>query len=177
MHKVLSFVLLASSLMSAQTAPGADTWQPLRFFVGVWEGTGTGKPGESKLEREYKFTLGNNFLQATHRSTYAPQPKNPKGEVHDDLGFFSYDKGRKQFVFRQFHVESFVIHYVLSSISADGKTIIFESESIENIPKGYRSRETFKIVNENEFTETFEIADPGKDFVVYSSNHFKRKKT
>ncbi len=153
-----------------------DTWKPLRFFVGVWEGTGKGEPGESKVEREYKFTLNNKFLQATHRSTYAPQPKNVKGEVHDDLGFFSYNKARKQFVFRQFHIEGFVTQYVASTISENGKTIILESESIENIGKGMRARETYKIINDNEFTETFQIAEPGKEFVVYSFNQFKRKK-
>lgn len=176
MKTVAFLILLLSGLVSAQTTTQTDTWKPLKFFVGVWEGTGKGEPGESKVEREYKFTLGNKFLQATHRSTYAPQPKNLKGEIHDDLGFFSYDKARKQFVFRQFHVEGFVSQYVATNISTDEKTIVFDSESIENIGKGMRARETYKILNENEFTETFEIAEPGKDFVVYSANHFKRKK-
>ncbi len=176
MKLCLFLIFLLSGLVSAQTTAPPDTWKPLRFFVGIWEGTGKGESGDSKVEREYKFTLNNKFLQATHRSTYAPQPKNEKGEVHDDLGFFSYDKARNQFVFRQFHVESFVIQYVLTSISEDGKTIILDSESIENVPKGMRSRETFKIINDNEFTETFEISEPGKEFVVYSFNQFKRKK-
>lgn len=176
MKNVLILLLFTSGLVTAQTTDKPDTWKPLRFLVGAWEGTGKGEPGDSKVEREYKFTLGNKFMQATHRSSYDPQPKNPKGEVHDDLGFFSYDKARKQFVFRQFHVESFVIQYVVSSISEDGKTIILDSESIENVPKGMRSRETFKIPNDNEFTETFEISMPGKDFQVYSTNHFKRRR-
>ena len=179
--KTLLLILLLPVALFAQSptpspTPKPDVWKPLKFFVGKWEGTGTGKSGVSSVEREYKFTLNNKFLEASHRSTYAPQEKNPKGEVHDDLGFFSYDKARKQFVFRQFHVESFVIHYVLSSISADGKTLVFDSESIENIPAGYKSRETYKILNENEFTETFEIAEPGKEYEVYSENRFKRKK-
>lgn len=176
MYKTILIILVAAGFVSAQTSAQPDRWQPLRYFVGVWEGTGKGEPGESKVEREYKFTLGNKFLQATHRSTYAPQPKNPKGEIHEDLGFFSYDKARKQFVFRQFHVEGFVTQYVGSNISADGKTLIFDSESLENIGKDMRARETYKIVNDNEFIETFEIAEPGKDFMVYSTNHFKRKK-
>ncbi|MGB7070377.1 MAG: hypothetical protein WBD22_12865 [Pyrinomonadaceae bacterium] len=129
-----------------------------------------------RLSAEYKFTLKDKFLQANHRSTYQPQAKNPKGEVHDDLGFFSYDKSRKQFLFRQFHVEGFVIHYVTTSISADGKTIVFDSESIENIPKGWRARETYKIINENEFTEVFELSEAGKEYQGYSTNQFKRKK-
>jgi hypothetical protein len=177
MYKILMAIVIASGFVAAQTTTQTDTWKPLKYFVGVWEGTGKGEPGISNVEREYKFTLNNKFLQVTHRSTYAPQEKNPKGEVHDDLGFFSYDKARKQFVFRQFHVESFVIQYLVSSIAEDGKTMTLDSESIENVPKGMRSRETFKILNENEFTETFEIAMPGKEFQVYSENSFKRKKT
>ncbi len=176
MFKILFIILLATGFVSAQPATKPDVWKPLKFFVGMWEGTGKGESGESKVERKYEFALNNKFLQVTHRSSYAPQEKNPKGEVHDDLGFFSYDKGRKQFVFRQFHVEGFVTQYIASTISEDGKTIIFDSESIENVGKGMRARETYKIVNDNEFTETFEIAEPGKDFVVYSANHFKRTK-
>ena len=103
-------------------------------------------------------------------------PKNPKGEVHQDWGMMSFDKARKKFVLRQFHVEGFVNQYVMTSSSADGKTIVFTSESIENIPAGFRARETYKILGPDEFTEVFEIAEPGKDFEVYSEGHFKRKK-
>jgi hypothetical protein len=179
MRKIILFILLTTIGVAAQTpTPPAkpDAWKHLRVLVGTWEGTGRGQPGDSKVEREYKFTLDDKFIQVAHRSTYAPQPKNPQGEVHDDLGFMSWDKSRKQFVFRQFHVESFVIQYVIASISDDGKTIVMESEAIENVPKGMRSRETWKFQNENEFTETFEIAMPGREFEVYSENKFKRKK-
>jgi hypothetical protein len=65
---------------------------------------------------------------------------------------------------------------VVTSISEDGKTLIFTAESIENIPVGWRAKETYKILNENEFTETFELAEPDKEFAVYSENRFRRKK-
>lgn len=96
--------------------------------------------------------------------------------MYEDRGFISYDKGRQTFVLRQFHIEGFVNQYVLESRSADGKTLIFVSESIENIPKGYRARETYQLINENEFTETFELAEPGKDFELYSKAVLKRVK-
>jgi hypothetical protein len=86
----------------------------------------------------------------------------------------SFDKSRKRFVFRQFHVEGFVNQYVMTS--SDDKTIVFTSESIENIPAGFRARETYTISGPDEFKEVFEIAAPGKDFEVYSEGHFKRKK-
>ncbi|HKZ36563.1 MAG TPA: hypothetical protein VJ184_02855 [Chryseolinea sp.] len=50
--------------------------------------------------------------------------------------------------------------------SSAKKTIVFISESIENIPPGFRAKETYQILNENEFTETFELAEPGKDFEI-----------
>lgn len=48
------------------------------------------------------------------------------------------------------------------------------SEAIENIPKGYRARETYTFISANEFEEVFEIAEPGKDFEVYSKARLKR---
>ena len=77
---------------------------------------------------------------------------------------------------RQFHIEGFVNQYKIESISPDGKSIIFISESIENIPAGFRARETYQMINENEFTETFELAEPGKDFELYSKATLKRLK-
>ena len=102
--------------------------------------------------------------------------KNSKGEVHEDWCMVSFDKGRKKLVLRQFHVEGFVNQYLMSSSSADGKTIVFTSESIENIPAGFRARETYKILGSAEFMEVFAIAEPGKDFEIYSEGHFRRKK-
>ena len=66
--------------------------------------------------------------------------------------------------------------YVMTSSNADGKTIVFTSESIENIPAGFRARETYKILGPDEFKEFFEVAEPGKDFELYSEGHFKRKR-
>lgn len=153
-----------------------DPWDPWRFFIGNWEGTGKGEPGESKVERSYEFVLEGKFLLAKNKSFYPPQEKNPQGEVHSDWGLFSYDMGRKKFVLRQFHVEGFVNQYMLDSISADGKTLVFTTESIENFPAGWKAKETYKLTGKDEFTEIFELAAPGKPFSVYSESTLKRKK-
>ena len=170
---ILIVLLLVTPAGTAQTSR-PDTWETLRPLVGVWEGTGSGQPGVSKIEREYRLVLNDKFLHVQNKSTYDPQPQNPKGEVHQDWGMMSFDKSRKKFVFRQFHVEGFVNQYVMTS--TDATIIAFTSESIENIPAGFRARETYKILGPDEFTEVFEIAEPGKDFQIYSEGHFKRKK-
>jgi hypothetical protein len=149
-------------------------WENLEFFVGAWQGTGNGQPGQSHVERSYQFILGGKFLEARNKSTYPPQDKNPAGEIHEDLGLVGYDTYRKVFVLRQFHVEGFVNQYILDDLAPDGKRIVFTTESIENIPTGWRARETYEILGPDEFTETFELAAPGKEFEVYTRNHFHR---
>ena len=37
-------------------------------------------------------------------------------------------------------------------------------------------RETYKIVNQDEYTEVFELAPPQKDFSLYSESQWKRVK-
>ncbi len=152
-----------------------NVWAPFRFFVGSWEGTGEGCSGNSKVERHYEFVLSENFLQVRNKCTFKSQEKNPKGETHEDIGFFSYDSNRKKFVLRQFHVEGFINQYVLDGFADHDKTIVFVTESIENIPLGWRARETYRILNDDEFTEVFELAGPEKDFRVYTENRLRRK--
>ena len=84
-----------------------------------------------------------------------------------------YDKARKKFVFRQFHQEGFANTYVQDETS-EAKKLVFISEAIENFRPGWRARETYLILNENEFIERFELAEPGKDFTLYSEAHLKR---
>ena len=172
---IAAVLLLFPPFLSGQTKPPSEVWEPFKYLVGKWDGTGEGQPGISKVQREYRLVLNDKFLHVENRSVYEPQPRNPKGEIHEDWGMISFDKGRKQFVLRQFHVEGFVNQYVTTSASA-GKAIVFTSESIENIPSGWRARETYKIVSADEFIEIFELAEPGKDFHLYSEGHFKRRR-
>jgi hypothetical protein len=160
----------------AQPNGKPDPWKPLRALVGRWEGDVKGEPGTGKAEREYTFILNNRFIQVRNTSTYPAQEKNPKGETHEDIGFFSYDKTAKKLILRQFHIEGFVNQFALENISDDGRTIVFISTVIENIAPGWRARETYQILNDDEFIETFAMAEPNHDFATYSETRFRRKK-
>jgi len=170
---LLLITVLAVPILAQQPAVRSDPFAPLRFFVGAWRGEQNGEPGHGTAERTYSFVLKDRFVQVNNTSTYPPQEKNRTGETHHDMGMIGYDKARKKFVFRQFHVEGFVNTYVQED-SGDAKKIVFVSESIENIALGWRARETYLILNENEFIERFELAEPGKDFALYSEAHLKR---
>jgi len=166
------------ALLAAESPPPSakpDPWTPLRSFIGQWEGESQGEPGRGKATRTYAFTLNNRFIQETHQSVYPPQEKNPKGETHEQISFFSYDKAAKKFMLRQFHVEGFVCHYALESMSDDGRTFVFVSGPMENFMPGWRGQETYRFVNDDEFIETFALARPGKEFATYSETHFRRK--
>ena len=176
MIRILLFVLLTPLLTFAQSEEKKDVWQPFKYFVGSWKGHETGKAGIGKGERTYEFIMKGKYLHCKNKSVFDPQEKNPKGEVHEDWTFLSYDKIRGKFVLREFHIETFVNQYLLDSLSTDNKTMIFITESIENLPPGFRARLSFFIKNENEFSEKFEIAAPEKEFKLYIENFWTREK-
>src|SRR5688500_9896413 len=108
-------------------------WTQFKFFIGSWQGSGEGKAGISRVERTYEFVLKSKFIFVRSKSIYDLQEKNPKGEVHEEWGFISYDRARETFVFRQFHIEGFVNQYVCNELAEDSQTIGFITEEIENI--------------------------------------------
>jgi hypothetical protein len=163
----------AGSMFGQQLLSDSDLLARLRFFVGSWRGDQSGQPGDGRSERTYEFVLNDRFLQVKNTSTYPPQAKNKKGEVHHDFGMIGYARARNKFVFRQFHQEGFVNTYVEEE-SGDVKKLVFISEGIENIAAGWRARETYLILSNDEFIERFELAEPGKDFALYSEAHLKR---
>ena len=148
-------------------------WWPVARLIGHWEGTGEGQSGVSRVERTYKSILDGRFIQVENRSVYEPQEGNPNGEVHEDLGLFSYDKARKALILRQFHVEGFVNQYVMQTNSDQGRAV-FTTEQIENIPSGWRASETYTFAGSNEMEELFELAAPGEEFATYTRSRLKR---
>ncbi|MGA7733722.1 MAG: DinB family protein [Chloroflexia bacterium] len=150
-------------------------WWPVARLIGYWEGTGEGQSGVSRVERTYKSILSGRFIQAENRSVYEPQEGNPNGEVHEDLGLFSYDKARQALILRQFHVEGFVNQYMMQTDS-DQSRAVFTTEQIENIPAGWRARETYTFAGSNEMEELFELAAPGEEFATYTRSRLKRSR-
>ena len=178
-----AFVLLVSGVaviaVFSQQPPAAapaDIWAPFRVFVGTWKGGGEGSPGQGTGEQTFAFILRGTYLQVQNKAVYPAQEKNPKGEVHEDMGVFSYDEARKTYVLRQFHVEGFVNQYVLQSPPAEGQPFVFVTESIENIPAGFKARLTYKFLDADTFEQTFDLAPPGQEFTCYSKGLMKRQK-
>jgi hypothetical protein len=74
-------------LLNVQSS-SSDPWMNIKSLVSIWKGTSSGQPGNETVSRTYEFTLGGKFMHVRNKSTYAPQEKNRKGEVHK-TGVFS----------------------------------------------------------------------------------------
>jgi len=170
------FCILCETLLAQGPEAKPDPWAPIRPLAGEWQGTATGEPGTGTATRRYEFILGNRFLHERNTSTFPPQEKNKTGEVHEHWSLFSHDKKRKALLFRQFHQEGFVVTYALNPALSTPTRSVFDSEQVENIPSTWRARETYDWISADEFTETFELAQPDKPYAVYSRNHFKRRR-
>lgn len=171
MRVIICLFLLIPFATSAQLLKKDSLWLPFKNFIGDWKGSGEGVDGNGTYERSYKLILNKNYIEVKNKSTYAPNKSNPKGYLHEDVGYISYDKIRKTFVFHQFHIEGFINQYKLDSISPDKKTFVFVSESIQNIHSGWRAKETF-TVTETELMEVFDLAEPNKEFEKYTTARF-----
>jgi hypothetical protein len=172
--KIFVTIMILPVLLVAQTEKKQDVWEPMKFLVGQWEGKGEGKSGISKVSHDFEFIMKGRYLHMRTKATFEPQEKNPKGEVHEDWGFFSHDRSREKIVFRQFHVEGFITQYVLEDISEEGK-LVFTTEQIENAPPGLKARLTFKRLNAEALEVNFELSFTGREFDCYSLNILKRK--
>lgn len=69
-------------------------------------------------------------------SVYPPQEKNPEVEVHEEIGFFSFDEAIGKLVLREFHVEGFVNQYVVESWDAESRTLAIVTESLRTSSRG-----------------------------------------
>ncbi len=145
-------------------------WERLRELAGHWGGSGSGMPGTGTVDREYQVILHDQFVFVRNESRFEPQDKNPKGEVHHDWGFYSFDKTRKKVVLREFNGEGYVNQYVLDEIGDDGKRLTFVTESVENGMPGFRARIIIHLDGKNAIREDFDLAFPGKDFKTCVKN-------
>jgi len=169
-------VLQIAIAMAIGGAAEPDPWVALRVLVGKWEGTAAGVPGKGLSSREFRFELNERFLSEHGKIVWEPKSAAEAATIHEDFGWFSYDRNLKKIVWRQFHDEGFVNEYTLDSESADGKSLDFVSVRIENIAPGFRAKESLRMLSADELEATFWLAAPGKDFEVFVRSHLKRVK-
>jgi len=172
MKRVFLFVLLFSVFVMGINATRIDRWASLRYLAGTWKMV---KP-EVTNTQQYSFIFNGQFLKMQTKSIFKPTAKKPKGEIHEDMGIFSYDSMSKKVVLRSFHSEGFINIYILNHVSDDGKILTFKTISVENAPPGTKAKLIFEKINNREFKQKFYVAWPNKDYACFFDNHFKKVK-
>jgi hypothetical protein len=167
---VLSLTLLAGPGTAQVTSGLAD----FQWLVGDWKGAGEGEPGTSTSERHVTRFLDDQYLRVDGRSVYQKQPRSPEGDIHVELGIWSYDRSRGLVVLREFDSLGFVATYVLDKTASTPDQWLLVAESLQNVPKGWKARYRYIRVNPDEYTETLELDPEGKGFKPYVTNRFKR---
>jgi hypothetical protein len=173
---IMLFLCLAFGLPSSSSAdtPKPDALKALHWLQGHWVGTGDGEPGISAADRRISCTLKCRYLRVKGRSVYPKQEKNPKGEIHDSMDMWSFDRARKILVLRTFDSMGFTTTYAQDQAASTETRVILVAEHLENVPSGWKARYTYTFIPPDEFHELFELDPDGKGFQSYSSNRFMR---
>ena len=157
-------------VLASASAVATESLKDIDWILGTWRGTTSGDPGEGMIERVCQYVLAGRYIECRSTSMYPVQEKNKKGEVHTEIGIISFDKRAKKLRLRLFTVEGFV------NTSIEEEPLVFVTETIENIPPGWRAREAWRRTDDDSLEETFSLAPPEKDFRIYSRSVMKKVK-
>lgn len=172
--KNILFGLLFVSISAVSTSQ--EKLESFEFLIGNWQGMESGVAGDGIGFRSYEYELGENYIFQHNQSTFPKTEKKPKGEVHRDIGIFSYDSVKDAVIFRSFNVEGFTNIYELQKDLSDGTKFVFITREIENNPGNWKARLILEKISDSEFIEKFDIATDGENFSNWLKNHWYRVK-
>lgn len=173
--KRLALFLIGLSLASSSVpAESPSRLAAFQWLIGDWVGVGQGEPGTSATERHVEAFLDGRYLHVRGRSVYPKQEGNPNGEIHQQLDLWSHDLSRDVLVLRQFDNLGFVSTYVLDKAASSSERLVLVAEHLENVPRGWRARYTYRLKPPNEYHEMLELDSNGRGFEPYVSNRFLR---
>ena len=156
------------------SSSGQEDLQKFEFLIGNWQGVETGVAGEGIGFRSYTYELANNYLFVNNQSTFPKSAKKTMGEVHRDVGIFSYNQTTSKIIFRQFHIEGFTNIYELDTAASTDSSFVFITREIENNPGNWKAKLRLERLNENQFKEYFYIATEGENYSLFLSNQWTR---
>ncbi len=170
---VLTILFCAGSagLSAQQAAPTAD-WSAWQFFMGKWEGEGTGSPGEGTGGFSFAPDLGKRILVRKNFAEY-PATKDRPAFRHDDL-MIVYQETGKPTRAEYFDNEGHVIHYTAAVDTGAGRVVLTSLPD----PRAPRFRFTYRRLSPDSLAFRFDIAPPGQpdSFAVYVQGTARRKR-
>jgi hypothetical protein len=150
--------------------PTQPDFSALDWLQGQWTGktTPNSPPGEVKLsvspdlEKHFLVMRGEVSLAAT-----ATVPASKESW----MGILSASPDRTGFILRVFSSTGFITRY---GLTAEGPELHLNPEGGDSPPPGWLFRRIWTRTGPNEFSETVQVAPPGKAFFDYYSAKFAR---
>ncbi len=155
MRRLLLATVLVSFLVSIAAAqqPTKDQWSDWRGFLGAWEGTGAGGPGQGRGSFSFAEELQGAILVRRNYAQY-PAAKDKSAYRHDDLMVIYPKAGKTRADY--WDNEGHVIRYLVE-FGDGGRRLVFTSDPAQ---PGPRYRLTYSKTGDNDLMLTFEIAPP-----------------
>jgi len=166
--------MVIAALLFATVAYGqsdTDKWSGFRPLEGRWTGEGEGFGSVSDVTHEWGLALEGHFLQLQTVSTVRAAAGD--GEVHEDVGFLSFDTDRSSYVFRQFLSEGYVNTFDVSILEGENLKILFAARESESAG-GMRAQMRLEMLSDSEYEMVLDLAMPGKDFSACQTMRMKR---
>jgi len=174
--KTIPCVIIILFCLPVKSLSQDNPFDVFDYLIGSWSGKGSGFGNEgSVIQSQFRYLMDGKYIQVMNESRFAPTEDKPSGDYHVDIGMISYDTIREILVFRQFHNEGYVNQYVFSDTLSNDTDLVFETESIENLPAGGAARLTIRKLSDNEIETIFDVAMPGETFVCMGTNRLKKR--
>jgi hypothetical protein len=167
-HRSIMIALVLCSTAFAQT-PAKNSWSDWQPFLGTWEGTGGGDPGQGKGAFTFAQDLQGAVLTRHNFAEY-PATKDKPAYRHDDV-MIIYRDTENHTRADYWDSEGHVIRY---EVTMSPEKLVFLSDA--NQP-GPRFRLTYTRTDANTVSITFDIAPPNDPtaFKTYIQASAKRK--
>jgi len=166
---MIAALLLGGSAW-AQAPKPAESWTPLNFLIGEWEGVGSGAPGEAVGSTSFAFSLDKKILIRKNWAQYPPKTGEKNGLSHEDLMIFYPTVTGPSFRAIYFDNEGHVLQYSVSFGEKQDFTVL-ETDSTQ---PGPRYRLTYEGKVGGILENIFSIAPPGGEFKVYVRGSLKK---
>jgi hypothetical protein len=153
--------LIASTMALAQPPPAADSWGPMRVFVGSWSGSRTGANASRKILRTYEPVAGHPQLQILERS-------NGRFGV---WGVISIDAVEQDFVLRHFPSTGLTAVLDLDPKSSSSTRFVFDNTD----ERADGLRITYDQMSADSFVERVERGRADGPLELVSEARFTRK--
>jgi hypothetical protein len=153
--------------ISIPTPPDFST---LGWLRGQWTGKtdSNGLPGDAKLT--VSPDLENHFLVFRGEVSLAATPSVPAAK-ESWMGILSTGPDATQFILRVFSSTGFITRYRLI---VEGAEVRLNPEGGDSPPPGWLFRRIWARTGTDEFSETVQVAPPGKAFFDYYTTKFAR---